>query len=616
MIVPMKHVTLLCVADAREATLDTLRGLDLVHLNIEAADSENFRDAQRLLAANQRAQWALYAAHTGKPVTAAPAAAHHLTPEQAAQLEAWLAQPLPQIEGTSEAKTTAILALAGIRQDLVNETDRLRREIQRVQPFGDFDITLPARLTEQGIPVTLFRAPPGRFPPAPEGAAIQRLSEDPAAAYAVLIGDATLPALCEAVPLPEMRLNDLLAREGAVSGRAAEIEAALKQAFPVRDELVKAEADLKDQCVFTAAVDTMREHSAVVWISGWCPASQTDRLRQTAKDNAWGLLLRDPDATENVPTLLDPPRWLRPTQFIFKGLGISPTYREADVSLPFFIFFSIFFAMLVGDACYGALILALALWGRRKVPPTPAARAPFTLLIVFAAATVVWGALSNSWLGFHPDCLRHPVCDWLSDPHTGMGNTMLLCFTIGVVHLSIARLWNAAVLFPDTKCLAQIGWVGVIWSMYFISGSVVGVLPMPGFMKIVLVVSVLLIALFMLKKHELKTNGADLGMLPLNVIGCLGDIISYVRLFAVGLASVKVAENFNAMATGFDWPLYLKIVPMLIILLLGHGLNFAMACLSVLVHAVRLNTLEFSNHKGITWSGTRFTPFRQNIKDT
>jgi V/A-type H+-transporting ATPase subunit I len=100
-------------------------------------------------------------------------------------------------------------------------------------------------------------------------------------------------------------------------------------------------------------------------------------------------------------------------------------------------------------------------------------------------------------------------------------------------------------------------------------------------------------------------------------MSALGDIISYVRLFAVGLASVKVAENFNSMATGLvagaeDW--YVKAlmsVLMVAILVVGHALNLAMAGLSILVHAVRLNTLEFSNHKGVSWSGYAFNPFKK-----
>ena len=115
---------------------------------------------------------------------------------------------------------------------------------------------------------------------------------------------------------------------------------------------------------------------------------------------------------------------------------------------------------------------------------------------------------------------------------------------------------------------------------------------------------------FTLKGNELKSRGIELGMLPLNIMSALGDIISYVRLFAVGLASVKVAENFNSMAVNLDLPIWIKWLPLVLILLVGHGLNLAMAGLSILVHAVRLNTLEFSNHKGVSWAGYAFRPFK------
>jgi len=412
--------------------------------------------------------------------------------------------------------------------------------------------------------------------------------------------------------MPEADLLTQVARHEQALKKADAIGEGLKEATHTQTILLGHEHLLRDQCTFITAVDTLKTHGPVVWITGWCPVDQVETLRQTAQQQAWGLLLRDPEASETVPTLLRPLRWLQPMLVLFKALGISPAYNEADVSLPFFAFFSIFFAMLVGDGGYGAIILALALWGRTKVKATPMARAPFTLLTIFAFATIAWGALSNTWFGFHPAVLSQGVSEWLSAPGgKGDSNMMLICFTLGVIHLSIARVWNALVLFPDTKFLAQVGWVGVIWFMYFLAGSIVGVLPMPFVMKIVFGVSVLLIACFMLKKSELKTGGADLGMLPLNIIGCLGDIISYVRLFAVGLAGVKVAENFNEMALTIDLPIYIKIVPIILILLLGHALNFAMAGLSVLVHAVRLNTLEFSNHKGISWAGIPFTPFRK-----
>ena len=196
---------------------------------------------------------------------------------------------------------------------------------------------------------------------------------------------------------------------------------------------------------------------------------------------------------------------------------------------------------------------------------------------------------------------------------------MLLCFTIGVSHLMLARIWSGIQILNDRTCLAQFGWAGVLLFMYIVTNSIVGIFTgVPQWAFWMFGVSLVLVFGFTLKGSELKSRGIELGMLPLNIMSALGDIISYVRLFAVGLASVKVAENFNNMATGLVAgadSVALKAVmcvAMVAILLVGHGLNLAMAGLSILVHAVRLNTLEFSNHKGVSWSGYAFNPFRKN----
>jgi V/A-type H+-transporting ATPase subunit I len=297
---------------------------------------------------------------------------------------------------------------------------------------------------------------------------------------------------------------------------------------------------------------------------------------------------------------------------LFSGLGIAPAYTEADVSVPFMCYFSLFFAMLVGDGAYGAIFLAGTLAMRKKLP-----RSWFTLLTVFSSATVLWGLLSNTWFGAGiPWCADWPTVKWLADP--SYHNMMLLCFTIGVSHLMLARIWNGVCKAPDSTCVAEFGWAGILLFMYLVTNSIVGIfsgIPHWGFW--VLGVSIVAVFGFSVKPSELKTRGAELGMLPLNVMSALGDIISYVRLFAVGLASVKVAENFNSMATGLIsaenawWMNALMCIAMVAILVVGHALNLAMAGLSILVHAVRLNTLEFSNHKGVSWSGYEYRPFKR-----
>jgi V/A-type H+-transporting ATPase subunit I len=336
-------------------------------------------------------------------------------------------------------------------------------------------------------------------------------------------------------------------------------------------------------------------------------------------------MLRDPKEGETPPTLIRPPKLFRPVAALFFGLGIAPGYTESDVSVPFMCYFALFFAMLVGDGAYGLIFLAATLWGWRKTMPKEngqhrprVVRSWLTLLTVFSFATVVRGLPSNTWFGAgFPFASAWPTVKWLADP--SYANMMLLCFTIGVSHLMLARIWSGVQILNDRTCLAQFGWAGVLLFMYIVTNSIVGIFSgVPQWAFWMFGVSLVLVFGFTLKGDELKSRGIELGMLPLNIMSALGDIISYVRLFAVGLASVKVAENFNNMATGLVADadsIALKAVmcvAMVAILLVGHGLNLAMAGLSILVHAVRLNTLEFSNHKGVSWAGYAFSPFRKN----
>ncbi|MBP5321880.1 MAG: hypothetical protein J6334_12935 [Kiritimatiellae bacterium] len=606
MIVPMKHLTLLCVAADQSAAMERLRALGTVHLALRPSDSEAFRTEAARYDALHRAEELLASLKEEKPESR-QAEAEAIDP---ARFE----KPLPELENRPfDEQLQAVLALGDELQACRTAQALLRAEENRYAPFGSFDPALAGTLAAQGLPVTLF-ALPLTTPPAPAGqdgtSMIQILTADAHQAYGVAVGPVELPESAKRFPLPERSLDASAKLLETVERRGQAITARLESATAFKADLDQALARQQDRVAFAQAVDTMEKQGAIAWITGWIPAPQVNALQEAARAASWGILLRDPEGDEQPPTLMRPPKLFRPVLTLFEALGISPAYAEADVSIPFYLFFSIFFAMLVGDGGYGAIILALVVWARMKMRKAPAS--PFILLGVFAVATIIWGFLSNTWFGVSPKCLDNPVARWLADP--SYKNMMLLCFTLGVTHLVIARLWNAVNLFPDSKWLAQLGWAGIVAFMYCMTCSVVGIFPCPTFMYGVMAVSLILVFGFSLKRSELKEHGIELGMMPLTIAGTLGDIISYVRLFAVGLASVKVAQNFNEMALGLGLPVWAKIIPLVLILLIGHGLNFAMAALSILVHAVRLNTLEFSNHKGISWSGYAYRPFRKQAK--
>ena len=571
MIVKMMHIDLVCVASECEATLERLRELGAVHLDLGAAKGAELAEAKSDAAAAERAVRIIRKMREGKAYAAT-------------------LQKLP-------CKTADILEKFDRREALAARADEVAKEIGKYAPYGDFDPVLAAKLAESGVYLRLKK----------DGTYF--ISMDPEAVSAA-----------DCVELPGRSL-------GAMKEEAARLDAEILSidshiAACDEDTIMAEYPALADRVAFSAARELMERSGEVAFISGWIARPSAAKLAEAARKNGWGTLLREPAPGETPPTLIEPPRLFRPVKALFDGLGISPAYTEADVSVPFMCYFSLFFAMLVGDGAYGAIFLAATLFGWKKYldagKANAVARSWLILLTVFSSATVAWGLLSNTWFGAAiPACADWPTVKWLADP--SYKNMMLLCFTIGASHLALARLWNAACRFPDTTFLAELGWAGVLVLMYLVTNYIVGIFPgVPQWGMVLGGVSIAMVFLFSVKPSELKTRGAELGMLPLNIMSALGDIISYVRLFAVGLASVKVAENFNSMATGLvagvdaAWAKALMAVAMVAILVVGHALNLAMAGLSILVHAVRLNTLEFSNHKGVSWAGYAFRPFRRS----
>ena len=138
-------------------------------------------------------------------------------------------------------------------------------------------------------------------------------------------------------------------------------------------------------------------------------------------------------------------------------------------------------------------------------------------------------------------------------------------------------------------------------------------LPLKRIAAVALTVCLLgiaLIALFMLKPSEIKDGWFNLALLPLNIINNFTDVVSYVRLYAVGAAGFAVANAFNTMIFDGKITIVTGLVGALLAFL-AHTLNILLCVMGVLVHGIRLNTLEFSNHKGISWSGSAYRPFAE-----
>lgn len=601
MITPMKKATVLCVESARGETVEALRALGLLHVvqSPAPAGGESAATAARIDALHKAQRILAEAAPQGNGKRTAPRSERKADDGKARDDAAALAE--------------RVLALDAEREAAGKRLTELRAEEEAQEAFGEFDPDQLRALAAQGAAVSLFRMP-RKMAATPTGAAFLRgagvLRETGSELVGYVLGSTegdgeTLPEGLSLVAAPARRLS-------AVRADIHAAEETLRRAGETLAELAAQEAALKDGAAelettreFQRVGESLAAHGAVASLDGFLPVAAVPALEKAAQTHGWALWVRDPEPGEKVPVSLTLPRWLRPVTVLFQGLGILPGYREIDASAVFLAFFSVFFAMIVGDAGYGALLLLAVLGLRRKFPKADAR--PFWLFGLFAAATLVWGALTGSWFAIEATHLPAAMrgLPWLKVD----GNVMWICFLLGAVHLTIANLWNALVLWPDTKALAQVGWALMNWTMLFVAGQLVTGRPFPALAGVAGGVGLVLIIVFMLHRDEIKKEFINYPMLALNLVSALVDVMSYIRLFAVGMASAKIALNFNQMAMGLALPAWVKPLPALLVLLLGHGLNIVLGALSILVHAVRLNTLEFSTHVGLTWSGEPYRPF-------
>ena len=167
----------------------------------------------------------------------------------------------------------------------------------------------------------------------------------------------------------------------------------------------------------------------------------------------------------------------------------------------------------------------------------------------------------------------------------------------------------------DLSWVADLGWLCAICALYFVVlylviGEQVNLTPIAA---VVLLGFVLVVCFGGMSPDKTFAQGLKAGLgnaftVFLNTISAFGNIMSYIRLFAVGMASLAIAHSFNNMALGFKGPL---VVVGILIMLVGHGLNIVMGLLSVVVHGVRLNLLEFSGQLGMEWTGTAYAPFKK-----
>ncbi len=616
MIQKMKKATVVCCAVDQEKSLLALRKLASVHA-IHQQEPDSRRRQEVLEKKDELEKLLLFLETLWKD-------ARKSAPKESAAA-AVVADSASVDEGACRRCRKACLEEFGELRRLEAERERLCKGIRELRPWGHFRQELLDRLARCGWNGALIVRPDRKetagwlaaWAGKREGAQEFVCHREEGKAYALVLAPFALGDLPYA-PLQFSQGTDLAALENRLAvleQRLSSVREALA-ARALRDLplLKKEQSRLERELEFFTVRDGMgRAGKALCYLQGYVPECRLDALRLAAHENGWAIRYEEvaPDDPQ-VPTSLQMPKHLEMAKVVLDFIGILPGYNEVDISVAVMIFLSIFCGMLVGDAGYGVLFAGLSLWGilhfHKKGKEDPAAKAflpPLKLFLFMSLCIFAWGALTGNWLGFSWGGLH-----WFTDPQNNRGqlNVQLFCFFLAAIHLSLGHLWKIPLSHTWRGRLGNLGWAIFLWANFFtvkclLIDNAFHDFAVPGAMY---AVGTVLILLFSIQWN----NVGDVIYSPFTFINSISDLLSYIRLYAVGLSSLYIAQAFNDMCAmlwrGNHWLLPVG----LLIVLAGHALNICMALMSVLVHGIRLNTLEFSGHIGVEWGGRPYHPFQ------
>ncbi len=595
MIVKMKKLTLLCTRAQQEETLKKLRDLEVLHVtHINAPEGVQLEQARNHLLYVQRAK------------------------------EVLQARPAADPSGNKDPHllVDAVWKLIHKEKELKETLQALEHEHERILPFGDFEPREIEKLNEQGLFVKLYELPVKNPPEIPEGVAVKEISTNKNTAYVLAVGRSEFSIPAHEVRLPDRSLARIEHHIEKTKTELEETEAEFQKYACDKHLAEQIVNEAADSVAFLEVLKGMGSEEAVVYLKGFYPIDREMDIVSAAEENGWGYNMEDVSDDDHPPTLLRNPKWVSPITAALKLIDVVPGYRELDVSALFLIFLSIFFAFIVGDGGYGLLFLGLTIFGKFKAKRKNASQTGLNLMLIMSTATILFGALTGNYFGIKLKYLPKPLLMLTNSYMTGQvshhvwdadlaaNHIMFICFSIAVVHLSIAHAWNIVRKINSPAFLVDLGWLCCTWSLYSIVLELVLSIELPPMIQTVKIpllgtgATCVAIGLLLTKSY------IGIITLFLNIISNFVDIISYIRLYAVGAASLSVAQAFNEMAAGVGFHGFNSLGAALI-LFAGHALNIVLAAMGVMVHGIRLNTLEFSGHAGVEWAGIHFNPFRK-----
>ncbi|MEJ2689895.1 MAG: V-type ATP synthase subunit I [Deltaproteobacteria bacterium] len=501
---------------------------------------------------------------------------------------------------------------------LEEEKDYLLRRIKNLEPWGNFDFT--SLLEMGGLRFWFYAVPVFKLGELEDLDLVwQCVFKDIRHAYVVVIsaeepenmpvarthtGNRSLAALKKRLDQVEVELEDLYWRRIGLTSWLTLFARALAAAED-RNELAKAARGVYDD-------------GALFAVEAWLPKRNLPGLQDYAERMGLLLTARPPVEGEVPPTLLENTGEWRGGQTLVQ-FYTTPGYFFWDPSRPVHFFFVIFFAMIISDAGYGLLLGLFWLLTHKRLrrKNNGLDRLLFSLFL----GSLLYGILSGSYFGLTPPPTSLLANFHLLDIHNQQ-QMMLLSVVLGIIHLAVA---NGAIFLLSkrrTSSLAPLGWIAVLLGGFLLGlqhTAFAGDIDLAPAGKVFLGGGLLVVFFFGSDRktdrlHPLKSSLFRLmdGLVSLTgLTKIFGDVLSYLRLFALGLASAELAVTFNSLAAEALHEIAgLGTLFAILIVMCGHGLNFLLAVMSGVIHGLRLNFIEFF-HWGLAEEGRPFKPFQR-----
>lgn len=601
MIAKMKKLTFLVYHKEYDAFLKSIRDLGVVHVATKAQGSaenaalqESIRLSARYTAAIKMLQG----------LNVQPAAAH---------------------TGDAGKGTEALAEIEDVQQQIQQVAHKLQaveKELVQLEPWGDFDPKSVARLRDAGYQIDFYICSDKQFKE--EWVDLYNATEinhvgSKLYFVTVMPKGENIDLEVETAKLPDCSLSDLHVRKENLAKQSEALQARLKDlAASVVPDLQAAQAQVHSQIEFSKVVlntDSLADNKLML-LQGWAPADCVSKIKDFLESKEVYYEVADPTPEDDVPILLDNKGFFRLFEPIMR-LYMLPKYNELDLT-PFFApFFMLFFGLCLGDSGYGLFMLLAVTVYRLVAKNISASMKPIlTLVQLLGASTMVCGLLTGTCFGFNLYDIQLPLFQSLKEAislnNQQMFNLSLILGGVQIIFGMILKAVNQTIQFGFKYAVATIGWLFILVSTA-IAFAAPGFMPMGGTVHMVfLAIGVLMAYLYNSPGKNVFVNiGLGLWDSYNMATGLLGDVLSYVRLFALGLSGGILASVFNSLAVGMspDNVIAGPIV-MVLIFVIGHAINMFMNVLGAMVHPMRLTFVEFFKNSGYEGGGKEYKPFK------